>query len=64
MANQVVINIDGEFTDAQAEAILAIGPVLREFLSSPNETATAKNNELQKLCGIARKTIINPEEKK
>lgn len=64
--SQVVINIDGEFTPTQTEAILAIGGALREFLVASNETATTKGNELAKLAGIARKSIVgetNPKKK-
>lgn len=52
-----------DLTVAQAAKVDEALTALKEFLVAPNETATEKNNALQKLAGEARKAVLNIQPK-
>lgn len=62
MTVSIPINVT-DVTPVQRQALDAVGVALNEFLVAPNETATDKNNALQKLCGEARKAVLNIQPK-
>jgi hypothetical protein len=54
------VELSGKYTPDQQVAINQVILGLEEFLHAPNDTATERNNALQRLCGIARKTVQPP----
>lgn len=62
----MVIQLGVVNSDLNPEQALAVGEAvaaLEAFLIAPNESATEKNNALQRAAGKARKSVLNIQPK-